>query len=297
MKKPHILIFNPDQWRGDVLGHLGNPAAVTPVLDECVARDFVSFRGAFCQNPVCTPSRCSFMTGWYPHTRGHRTMHHMLHAERDEPNLLQILKDNGYFVWWGGKNDLVPRENGFEATCDVKYQPPPSKNPVPRDDEAWRGAPDGDNYYSFMRGKLDKGDREFYFDHDWGHILGAIEQINRAPDDQPLCIYLPITYPHPVYAVEEPFSRKSSAKSCRRARQLPIGAPSRAFWKAFPSCKTCASGTKRAGRSFARRITECARASIISSGWFWRPCAKPEFTTTRRSFSFPITAISPVITD
>ena len=25
--KPHILIFNPDQWRGDVLGHVGNPAA------------------------------------------------------------------------------------------------------------------------------------------------------------------------------------------------------------------------------------------------------------------------------
>ncbi len=228
MKKPHILIFNPDQWRGDVLGHLGNPAAVTPVLDECVARDFVSFRGAFCQNPVCTPSRCSFMTGWYPHTRGHRTMHHMLHAERDEPNLLQILKDNGYFVWWGGKNDLVPRENGFEATCDVKYQPPPSKNPVPRDDEAWRGAPDGDNYYSFMRGKLDKGDREFYFDHDWGHILGAIEQINRAPDDQPLCIYLPITYPHPVYAVEEPFFSQIERE------KLPPRAPT-PDWSAKPS--------------------------------------------------------------
>ena len=28
-KKPNIIIINPDQWRGDVLGHLGNPAAVT----------------------------------------------------------------------------------------------------------------------------------------------------------------------------------------------------------------------------------------------------------------------------
>ena len=32
-KLPHILICNPDQWRGDVLGHMGNAAAVTPVLD------------------------------------------------------------------------------------------------------------------------------------------------------------------------------------------------------------------------------------------------------------------------
>jgi arylsulfatase A-like enzyme len=92
---PHIVIFNPDQWRGDVLGHLGNRAAVTPHLDRMVATDAVSFRNAFCQNPVCTPSRCSFMTSWYPHVRGHRTMFHML--RQDEPVLLKTLKENGYF--------------------------------------------------------------------------------------------------------------------------------------------------------------------------------------------------------
>lgn len=26
--KPNLVIFNPDQWRGDVLGHLGNPATI-----------------------------------------------------------------------------------------------------------------------------------------------------------------------------------------------------------------------------------------------------------------------------
>jgi hypothetical protein len=64
MKHPDIIIFNPDQWRGDVLGHMGNPAAVTPHLDRLVAGEAVSFRNAFCQNPVCTPSRCSFKSGW-----------------------------------------------------------------------------------------------------------------------------------------------------------------------------------------------------------------------------------------
>ncbi len=76
--RPHILIFNPDQWRGDVLGHLGNSAAQTPHLDNLVATDAISFRNSFVQAKVCTPSRCSFMTGWYPHVRGHRTMHYML---------------------------------------------------------------------------------------------------------------------------------------------------------------------------------------------------------------------------
>jgi arylsulfatase A-like enzyme len=69
-RRPHIVLFNPDQWRGDVLGHAGGPAAVTPVLDGLVRTDAVSFRDAYCQSPVCTPSRCSFMTGWYPHVVG-----------------------------------------------------------------------------------------------------------------------------------------------------------------------------------------------------------------------------------
>ncbi|MCL4521535.1 MAG: sulfatase-like hydrolase/transferase, partial [Firmicutes bacterium] len=121
MDQPNIVIFNPDQWRGDVLGHVGNPGAVTPHLDALVAKDGVSFSQAFCQNTVCTPSRCSFMTGWYPHVRGHRTMFHML--QPDEPMLLRTLKDNGYTVWWGGKNDVVPAQNGLEAYCNVHYQP------------------------------------------------------------------------------------------------------------------------------------------------------------------------------
>ena len=40
--KPHIVIFNPDQWRGDALGHMGNPASRTPNLDRIAAVDGVS---------------------------------------------------------------------------------------------------------------------------------------------------------------------------------------------------------------------------------------------------------------
>ncbi len=202
-KQPHIIIFNPDQWRGDVMGHLGNPAAVTPHLDEIIQNDAVSFRHAFCQNPVCTPSRCSFMTGWYPHVRGHRTMFHMLRP--DEPVLLKYLKDNGYFVWWGGKNDLVPRQNGFAEYCDVKYEAGRPLRPNLHRADEWRGDPGGDNYYSFYAGKLDTGDDDVYYDNDWAMVDGAVDLIRDAPDDQPLCIYLPLGYPHPPYGVEDPW--------------------------------------------------------------------------------------------
>ncbi len=214
-KRPHLIIFNPDQWRGDVMGHLDNPAAVTPNLDQIIENDAVSFRQAFCQNPVCTPSRCSFMTGWYPHVRGHRTMFHML--QPDEPVLLKYLKDNGYFVWWGGKNDLVPRQNGFAEYCDVKYEAPRELRPNLHRADEWRGDPAGDNYYSFYAGKLPSASLDppeasggsvtegVYYDNDWAMVDGAVDLIQNAPGDQPLCIYLPLGYPHPPYGVEDPW--------------------------------------------------------------------------------------------
>jgi len=213
MKQPHIIIFNPDQWRSDVMGHMGNPAAITPNLDAFVETEGVSFRNAFCQNTVCTPSRCSFMTGWYPHVRGHRTMYHMLHPEWDEPNLLKILKDDGYHVWWGGKNDLTPGQEPVDQYCDERFQPtaedwqrwgyePQEGN---HGGANWRGEYGGDNYFSFFKGKLDKKDKDLYCDGDWAMVLGAIDKIKNYDGDKPLCIYLPIQYPHPPYCVEEPW--------------------------------------------------------------------------------------------
>ena len=59
--KPNIIIVNPDQWRGDMLGYLGYPAAKTPHLDNVVENDAVAFKNAFCQATVCTPSHTQYL--------------------------------------------------------------------------------------------------------------------------------------------------------------------------------------------------------------------------------------------
>lgn len=224
-----MVLFNPDQWRGDVLGHMGNPAAITPGLDGMVRTEAVSFRNAFCQNPVCTPSRCSFLTGWYPHVAGHRTMYHMIRPH--EPMLLKTLKENGYFTFWAGKNDVVPGEGGFSAFCDIKYTPktvPPKKNPHEWDE--WRGDPKGDNWYSFYLGKLEHDPaRGAYEDWEHANILGAIDLVKNPPKDRPLCIYLPLGHPHPPYAVEEPYYSMIDRK------KLPPRVPTPADWAGKPS--------------------------------------------------------------
>ena len=104
MNKPNILIINPDQMRADALHHLGNEASHTPVFDA-LAQEGVSFSNAFCQNPVCVPSRCSFMTGLYPHTKGHRTMSYLQHP--GEENLFSDLKKAGYHTVSSTRGDLM----------------------------------------------------------------------------------------------------------------------------------------------------------------------------------------------
>ncbi|HBE00959.1 MAG: arylsulfatase [Spirochaetes bacterium GWF1_41_5] len=211
-RRPHIIIFNPDEMRADGMRHLGNQAAVTPNLDKLTAEDGVSFKDAFCQNPVCTPSRASFMSGWYLHTRGHRSMSYML--QPDEPVLLKTLKDSGYHVWWGGKNDLVPGENSFDPYCHERFQVKGEKSYKGRnlqslraqaDAEKWRGKPGSDSYYSFFAGKLETGGDTVHYDSDWAIVDEAIEQIKNRPADKPLCLFLALSYPHPPYAVEDPW--------------------------------------------------------------------------------------------
>lgn len=205
-KRPNIVIFNPDQFRCDALHHMGNRASITPNLDRMSKEDGVSFSNAYTQNPVCTPSRCSFMTGLYPHVNGHRTIFSMVRP--DEITLLQSLKENGYFVWWGGKNDLISADRGFDMACHVHHK---AKKPI-RDyfqkEQSWRGPADGDNYYSFYRGEIPPCDEESYNDKDWAHIDGAVEFLHSYDKDGetgPFCLYLPLGFPHPPYRAEEPF--------------------------------------------------------------------------------------------
>lgn len=206
-KKPNIVLFIPDSYRGDVLGHQGNLGAVTPHLDAVVARDAVSYSNAFAQNPVCTPSRCSFMTGWYPHVHGHRSMRNML--KEHEPNLLTVMRREGYHVWWGGRNDLVRvrQKEDYLSYCDVKFSdtgkyteqmtkhgPPPPLAP----DDPRHGA----YYWGVCRRA---GEGQGAWDWDTVNVLGAVDMIKNRTDDSPFFCFLPLTNPHPPYCVEEDY--------------------------------------------------------------------------------------------
>jgi arylsulfatase len=65
--RPNILWICTDQQRYDTVRALGNEHINTPNIDRLV-REGTAFTHTFCQSPICTPSRASFLTGMYPST-------------------------------------------------------------------------------------------------------------------------------------------------------------------------------------------------------------------------------------
>lgn len=102
-KPPNILWVCTDQQRWDTLGAYGNPYVNTPVADR-LAENGVLFENAFCQAPICTPSRASFLTGRYPRTT--RCRQNGQDIPDTEKLVTRLLKDGGYVCGLSGKLHL-----------------------------------------------------------------------------------------------------------------------------------------------------------------------------------------------
>ena len=66
--RPNVLFIMADDLNTD-LGFMGDKTAVTPNLDKLATQSTV-FNKAYCQAPICGPSRNSLLTGIYPHNSG-----------------------------------------------------------------------------------------------------------------------------------------------------------------------------------------------------------------------------------
>lgn len=103
-RRPNILWICTDQQRYDTIGALGNSHVHTPNLDRLV-REGVAFTHAYCQSPICTPSRGSFLTGMYPSTI-HACMNGNDHWDNAAPLVTKTLADAGYDGGMAGKLHL-----------------------------------------------------------------------------------------------------------------------------------------------------------------------------------------------
>lgn len=157
--KPNILWICTDQQRFDSIGAYGNSKIETPNIDK-LAQKGVQFQNAYCQCPICAPSRASFLTGRYPRTCGVRQNGQRIPS--DELLISKIFANSGYTAGLSGKLHISP--------C----HPSVAKQGEPRTDDgysmfSWSHHPDFygnqesnwplNEYNMWLTGKKEKYDR------------------------------------------------------------------------------------------------------------------------------------------
>ena len=121
-QRPNILWYCTDQQRFDTIGRLGNPHVHTPVLDRFMD-SAVTFTHAYCQSPICTPSRASFLTGVYPSALGVNGNGYSHFPRQHESRLLPPrLAKAGYDCGLVGKLHLASPASGQEPRVADGYR-------------------------------------------------------------------------------------------------------------------------------------------------------------------------------
>ena len=118
--RPNILWYCTDQQRFDTIGALGNSHVETPTVDALVA-DGVAFTHAYCQSPICTPSRASFMTGMYP-SRVHNCRNGNESFPNHPPLISKLIAEAGYECGMVGKFHLSSSGYRTEPRLDDGFR-------------------------------------------------------------------------------------------------------------------------------------------------------------------------------
>ena len=165
--RPNILWITTDQQRYDTVHALGNDAINTPNLDR-LCREGTAFARTYCQSPICTPSRASFLTGLYPSTV-HANINGNAHFPEGERFRLitQRLAETGYTCGLSGKLHIASAWNGVEERVKDGYRV------FRHSQSATQGHNNSNEYHQWLEeiGKLDEV--LDFSDYDEDRRLGA----------------------------------------------------------------------------------------------------------------------------
>ena len=147
---PNILLIMSDEHAPMYSGTYGNSLVQTPNMDR-LAEEGVTFDNAYCNSPLCCPSRMSFMTGRYIHHIG--TWDNASPLASDQPTWAHLLGAKGYDVVLAGKQHFcgLDQLHGFRqqlardlhaemwTKVGVPVGVPDWKKGTPAADQPWGG--------------------------------------------------------------------------------------------------------------------------------------------------------------
>ncbi|MDA8584818.1 sulfatase-like hydrolase/transferase [Rhodobacteraceae bacterium] len=205
----NVLFILSDEHNRDISGCYGNGIVQTPNIDALSARG-VTFDNAYCNSPICVPSRASLATGDYPHrTRfwdnAHpydgsvRTWHHALRAAGHEVSSI------GKLHYRSAEDDA-----GFSEIINPIYVPDGQGDII----GLLRGDGKPRKAASAMADKAGSGTSD-YSDFDGRVADAAVSWLGERgrTSDKPWALYVSFVIPHfPLIAPKKFFERYKDAQ-------------------------------------------------------------------------------------
>ena len=196
----NILIVMVDQLAPRFLPIHGHPVVVAPNLERLAARGVV-FERAYCNSPLCSPSRTAFMTGALPSRTG--GYDNAAEFRSDIPTFAHYLRRLGYRTVLSGKMHFCGPDqlHGFEErlTTDIY---PADYGWTPD----WEHPLDRPSWYHSMSSVTDAGlcirTNQMDFDEEVAFAAErAIYDHVRGRDDRPLMMVASLSHPHDPFAI------------------------------------------------------------------------------------------------
>lgn len=224
MGKPNIIVICSDQHHPAMTGYRGHPWVQTPHLDR-LAADGAYFTRAYCNSPVCTPSRMSFITGKYAHQIGSWFIGCPL--DPAEMTWARRLDRAGIAATMLGKMDFCGNyQDGGFTDCKIierreAFDPYPLVFPLDSRLEGYK-RPDKRRHLE-QAGIREPGacgghyDRLGYYEHDRTITKWAMDYLRErgrerrererrnVEENKPWALYVGLLYPHWPFKVPQPY--------------------------------------------------------------------------------------------
>lgn len=209
--RPNILWIMADQHNAKCTSWGRFPEQTdTPNLER-LANSGVRFDSAHSQNPICTPSRVSYLTGRYP--SNHRYYGLGSDIRRQLPTVFSWAADRGYRTGAFGK---IHTPDGL-IEGDVDELSDHRDHGEYLDERGLLGDRDGDQLPEFVEKvgeqapqALDARPSRLPFEHHFEHWAADRTKSFVADGNEPFCAWLSFSRPHQVFA------------------------PAREFWERYP---------------------------------------------------------------
>lgn len=205
MKKPNILFIMADQMAAPLLPfHRADSPIKVPNLER-LAQQAVVFDSAYCNSPLCAPSRFVLMSGQLPSRIG--AYDNAADFPADVPTYAHYLRRLGYRTALSGKMHFCGPDqlHGFEERLTSDIYPADYGWAVNWDEPDVRAS-----WYHNMSSVLQAGPsiRTNQLDFDEEVVFKARQYLYdhvRRGDDQPFCLTVSMTHPHDPYTITKEF--------------------------------------------------------------------------------------------